>query len=216
MQKIILKMFMLNVFLLTGATAGFAEDKSGKDFSPKMEAMDPSQMSEEQKATQVRMQEYSTPNEHHDLLKSLAGTWTTNVKFWMDPKGGAMESEGTSEAKMIMNGRFLEQTFNGTAMGQPFEGRGLLGYDNLRKEYAGIWFDNMATGIMTSSGKYDPVTKTIAEEGSMSCPITNEDHRWYRGVTTFIDADHYTYETYMKDKDGKEFRSMVIAYTRAQ
>ena len=95
------------------------------------------------------------------------------VKFWMDPKGEAQESEGTSEAGMIMGGRFLEQELNGTFMGQPFEGR-------------------------------------------MSCPITNERNRWYKAVTTFIDPDHYTYESFMKDADGKEFRSMIISYTRAQ
>ena len=58
--------------------------------------------------------------------------------------------------------------------------------------------------------------KHLAEEGSQSCPITNEPHRWYRASTIIIDADHYTYETFMKDTDGREFRSMVISYTRAQ
>ena len=172
-------------------------------------------MTEEQKAMQARMQEYMTVNEHHDFLKSLAGSWKTKCTFWMDPKGAPMESDGTSEARMIMDGHFLEQSFAGTAMGKPFEGRGVYGYDNMRKEYTGIWFDNMATGIMASAGQYDPKTKVMAEEGSMSCPITNETHRSYRTVTTVIDADHYTYETFMKDPDGKEFRSMLIIYTRA-
>lgn len=207
MNKIAFKMLVAGIFLLTGSVVGFAGD---------MAPAAQEEMTEEQKALQARMQEYSTPNEHHEFLKSLSGTWTTNVKFWMDPKGEAQESEGTSEAGMIMGGRFLEQKFNGAFMGQPFEGRGLYGYDNIRKEYTGLWFDNMATGIMISSAKHDPATKTMTEEGSMSCPITNERDRWYKAVTTFVDSDHYTYESFMKDADGKEFRSMIISYTRAQ
>ncbi len=173
-------------------------------------------MNEEQKALQARMQEYSTPNANHELLKSLAGTWKTNVKFWMDPSGEPQESDGMSDGKMIMGGRFLEQTFTGTMMGQPFEGRGIYGYDNLRKEFTGLWFDSMATGIMSSSAQYDSKAKTLTEEGNMSCPITNETHRWYKAVTTLTDADHYTYESYMKSPDGKEYKAMIITYSRAK
>ena len=205
MNKSVLKMLVVSVFLLTGAVAVFAGETA-----PTAQG----EMTEEQKALQARMQEYTTPNAHHEFLKSLAGSWKTSVKFWMDPKSEPQESEGTSEASMIMGGRFLEQKFNGTFMGQPFEGRGLYGYDNLRKEYTGLWFDNMATGIMTSSAQYDPAVKTMTEEGSMSCPITDETHRWYKAVTTFIDPDHYTYESFMKDADDKEFRSMLISYAR--
>ena len=115
-----------------------------------------------------------------------------------------------------MGGRFLEQNFTGTAMGQPFEGRGLVGYDNLKKEYTSIWFDNMSTGIMTGAGQYDPATKTLTAEGSMSCPVTQETHRWYKDVTTFTDENHYTYESFMKDKDGKEYKAMSITYSKVQ
>jgi hypothetical protein len=172
-------------------------------------------MSPEQKEMQARMQEYASPNANHEVLKSLVGNWKAHVKFWMDPKEEAQESDGTSETALIMGGRFVEQSYHGSIMGQPFEGRAIYGYDNLRKEYTGLWLDNFATGIMVSAGKYDPAAKTLTEEGSMSYPITNDAHRWYKAVTTFTDVDHYTYESYMKDKDGKEFKGMIITYTRA-
>lgn len=179
--------------------------------------MDPAakpEMTAEQKAMQERMMEYTKLNAHHDLFKSFEGKWTTHGKFWMDPQGPAEESDGTSESKIIMGGRFLEQNFTGTAMGQPFEGRGILGYDNIKKEYTSIWFDNMATGIMTGSGQYDESAKTLTTEGSMSCPMTNEKNRWYKDTLTVMDADNYKYESYMKDKDGKEYKGMEITYTR--
>ena len=224
MKKIVLKVFVVGLLLLFGASAGFAEDMratvaaapAGEMDHAAMKGMDPSTMTEEQKAMQARMQEYTTPNANHEVLKSFVGSWKANVKMWMDPKATPEESEGTSEAKMIMGGRFLEQTFNGTFMGGPFEGRGIYGYDNMRQEYTGLWFDSMATGIMVSAAKHNAETKVMTEEGSMSCPISGEGHRWYKAVTTIIDADHYTYESFLKDKDGQEFRSMLISYSRAQ
>ena len=208
MKKVIFKLLAVGILFLSSSIVGFAADE--KPMMANEKAPSP-----EQQAMMARMQEYSATNEHHDFLKSLAGSWKANVKFWMDPNGQPEESMGTSEAKMILNDHFLEQNYVGTAMGKPFEGRGIYGYDNMRKEYTGIWFDSMATGIMLSAGQYDAATKMMKDEGSMSCPITNETHRWYRSVTGIIDADHYTYETFMKDKDGKEFRSMLISYTRA-
>ena len=143
MIKIKLTIVMMSLFLLTGLIPAFAEDMAatgsgammeGTDHSAMMKGMDPSGMTEEQKAMQARMQEYMTPNENHEVLKLLVGIWKAHVTFWMDPKGEGMESDGTSEAKIIMDGRFLEESFHGMAMGQPFEGRGVYGYDNIRKE----------------------------------------------------------------------------------
>jgi len=169
---------------------------------------------EEQKKMQERMKEYSTPNENHERLKSFAGNWKARVKLLMDPQG-PQEIDGTSQSKMIMGGRYLEQTFHATMMGQPYEGRGICGYDNLRKEYTGLWFDNKGTGTMRSAGKYDAASKTLTEEGTMSCPGSAETDGWYKAVTTLKDADHYTYESFRKDKDGKVFKTMSITYTRS-
>lgn len=236
MSQFIFRMFILSVFLLTGVRAGFAQEGNAVAEVPAgeapvameaivpaaeapvaMEAVAPAaEMTEEQKAMQARMQEFTTVNANHEALKALEGKWTTHAKFWMDPKGPAEESDGTSEAKMIMNGRFLEQNFTGTIMGQPYEGRGTMGYDNMKKEYVTTWLDNMGTGIMTSAGQFDADKKVLTTEGSMSCPVVGDGHRWYKEILTIVDADHYTYESYMKDKDGNEYKGMEIVYTRAQ
>lgn len=172
------------------------------------------EMTEEQKKLQDRMKEYSTPNTNHEVLKSLAGNWKANVKLLRDPKG-PQEIEGTSKSQMILGGRFLEQTFHATMMGQPFEGRGIWGYNNLTNEYSGLWIDSMSTGTMISSGRYDSASRTLTEEGLMSCPTLGETKGWYKAVTTWKDANHYTYESFEKGKDGKEFKTMSITYTRS-
>lgn len=208
MNSRLLQVMMLGVFVFGPAVHVLAEESAPAAAMPEMTA--------EQKAIGERMTAYSTINENHDLLKTLEGKWKTSVKFWMDPAGEPEVSEGTSESRVIMGGRFLEQYFQGGFMGQPFEGRGLLGYDNMKKEYTSIWFDNMSTGIMTSAGQYNKETKVLTAEGSMSCPVTEETHRWFRDALTITDADNYSYETFMKDKEGKEYKSMGIVYSRVK
>ncbi|MBP9855658.1 MAG: DUF1579 family protein, partial [Candidatus Omnitrophica bacterium] len=152
MSKFNLNLFIL-AFLVMTTVSGYAQDAA-----PTVEG---TAMSQEEMAMQKQMMEYSTVNENHAVLNSLAGSWNTHASFWMDPKGPAQESDGTSQNAIIMGGRFLEQKFSGSMMGQPFEGRGIFGYDNFRKEYTGIWFDNFATGMMVSASQYNTTTKTF-------------------------------------------------------
>ena len=125
-------------------------------------------------------------------------------------------SEGTSSIHWIMDGRFIQDDFKGTMMGKPFEGRAVVGYDTIRGEYSSTWIDSMATGMMVGSAQYDAATKTFNEKATMSCPLTMEKNREMRSVIKIVDADHFSREMYMKDKDGKEFKSMDISYERVK
>ncbi len=167
-------------------------------------------------ALMAKFKEYSTPNENHKVLEAFAGNWTAVVKQWMAPNGDPTVSEGKSVNALIFDGRFLEQKFSGTFMETPFEGTGLFGYDNIKKEYESLWFDNMATGIMRGKLQYDPATKTFSEESHFSCPLTNSE-RTSRGKITLVDAGHYTQEFFMADlATGEEFKSMEISYSRVK
>jgi len=52
-----------------------------------------------------------TPGPPHKLLESMAGSWTAKVKSWCEFEKSATESAGTSEQKMVLGGRFLQQEF---------------------------------------------------------------------------------------------------------
>lgn len=208
MDKLIFKLLIAMALVFNGAAIVTAEDPASEPQAKGAEGahgMDAEM--------QAKYEAFSTPNENHEVLKSLEGNWKAEVKMWMDPAAEPEVTQGTAESKMIHGDRFLEQKFSGTAMGQPFEGRGIVGFDNQKKEYRSVWLDNMSTGVMVSSGSYDPAAKTITEKGTMSCPIVQGD-RDYRAVTTLIDKDHYTYESYMAGEDGKEMKTMLITYTR--
>lgn len=159
-------------------------------------------------------QKLSMPNENHQVLNPIAGEWNQTTSMWMVPNAPAQISSGTMSAEWILGGRFLKQDFKGEAMGQPFEGLGLLGYDNVKKEYTSVWTDNISTGVVVSTGQYNPAAKTISESGLASCPMTGEAHKQFRGEWTIVDNDHLTYDMYTKGPDGVEFKTLQISYTR--
>lgn len=160
----------------------------------------------------VTWQAYASPNDNHKILDPLVGTWSHIAKWWMTPDSQPDTSKGKNETKWEMGGRFLLTVVKSTSMGQPFEGMGLTGFDNGKQTYQTIWMDNMGTGMMIGEGTYDPGTKTLTDHGRFTDPFIGQ--RSYRGVITFIDDDHHSYEMYVADKNGKEFRMMEILYAR--
>jgi len=211
-QDLFKAFLFLVIFTVFGSVAIVATSKAGEESKEKQESVNQKASEHDHDAMMEKWKEFATPNENHKVLGALVGDWDDTVKWWMSPDAKPEESKGTSEIRSIMGGRFIEHTVEGTSMGQPFEGMGITGYDNEKKQYQSIWIDNMGTGIMTGSGNYDPNTKTLADQGTFSCPAVGQ--KSYRGVTRIIDQDNFTYEMYMAGPDGKEFRAMEIVYTR--
>lgn len=126
--------------------------------------------SEKQMAPQAMMEAYkklATPGEPHKQLASLAGSWTTKTKEWMEPDKPPMQSPGSVEMKILLDGRFLQQEFTGELMGQRYSGVGIIAYDNLRQRYVSTWIDTMGTGIFMMEGMASADGKTITLGGSM-------------------------------------------------
>jgi len=186
--------------------------KAGEESKEKQESVNQKASEYDHDAMMEKWKVFATRNENHKVLDTLVGEWDHTVKWWMSPDGKPEVSKGRSEIEWIMGGRFIEHAVEGTSMGQPFEGMGITGYDNEKKQYQSIWIDNMGTGIMTGSGNYDPKTKILTDKGTFSCPA--EGQKSYRGVTKIIDKDNFSFEMYMAGPDGKEFRAMEIVYTR--
>ncbi len=153
-----------------------------------------------------------TPGEPHKLFATLVGSWTTTTKEWMEPGKPPMESIGTAEMKLLLDGRFLYQEFNGQMMGQPFNGIGIDGYDNMRKKYVTAWMDSMGTGIFFMEGTASPDGRTITLRGSH--PEPGGGKMTHRAIWKIIDADNQTFDMYGAHHGQKETRMMEIVYTR--
>jgi hypothetical protein len=155
---------------------------------------------------------YMTPGDMHKWLGSTDGVWSGNVSSWMSPNDSPMVSTATVTSKMTMGGRYQESIYKGTMMGMPFEGKGVLAYDNAKKVFVSTWIDNMGTGVSVMEGKMDDATKTINFEGMMTDPTTGKDAK-VRQVAKFPDVNTQVMEMYC-DKDGKEMKMMEMTLTK--
>jgi hypothetical protein len=191
-----LKLSMLIALALVGIVGGaLAQDMSPEQQQAMMKAM--------------------TPGEHHKHLARFAGKFEYTSKMWMAPGAPAMESKGTSESKMIMGGRYLQDLVEGDAMGMPFEGLGIMGYDNVAGEYTFAWIDNMGTGITRATGKCSNDGKVITLEGSVPYPGM-PDPVPFKEVITYVDAKHHKLEWFMPSQKGEMFKTMELSYVRIE
>jgi hypothetical protein len=177
-------------------------------------AEEPKSGSDEHAQMMEQMMALAAPSEAHKKLEMMAGTWITKVKMWMDPSQTEPQlSEGTSENRMVLGGRWLEQRYEGTFMGQPFTGIGYTGFDNYKKQYVGVWMDTASTNSMMTTGSADGSGKSLTFTGTMDDPMTGTTAQM-KEVLTIIDADHHNFEMWSQGPDGQMHKSMEIQYVR--
>lgn len=169
------------------------------------------QMSDEEMMSKIK--QAGTPGPAHMLLQPLVGEWRTETRLWKEPGAAPDVSTGRSTRRWIFGNRFLAEDYTGTFFGQPFEGQGVMGYDNVLQKYTAVWIDSIGTGIMTSKGRYDPDTRSIDMTAKYSCPVTG-GKRKSRAVTRIVNDNQNVFEMYDRGADGKEFKSMEMVYSR--
>ena len=166
----------------------------------------------DQQAMMELWKKMAMPGEPHKLFSTLAGSWTTTSKEWMEPGKPPTESTGTAEIKMLLDGRFLYQEYNSQMMGQPFSGIGIDAYDNMTKKYVTAWLDSMGTGIFIMEGTASADGKTITLKGSH--PEPGGGKMTHRAVWKIVDNNNQTFDMYGAHHGGKETKMMEIVYTR--
>lgn len=168
----------------------------------------------DQQAMMEVWKQLATPGEPHKLFATLAGSWTTTTKEWMEPGKPPTESTGTAEMKMLLDGRFLYQEYSAQMMGQPFSGVGIDAYDNMTKKYMTAWVDTMGTGIFMMEGTASADGKTITLKGSH--PEPGGGKMTHRAVWKVVDNNTQTFDMYGAHHGGKEMKVLEIIYSRKQ
>lgn len=167
----------------------------------------------DEKAAMEAMTKASTPGDAHKKLDALAGKFTVKSKMWMDPSKPPEESSGAAERKWIMGNRYLQESYQGTFMGQPFEGMGIQGYDNVTKKYFGSWIDSGSTSMTLARGTMSG--NAIQYKGMMSDPMAGKEVP-YSMKMVIKDNDNHMLEMWGPGPGGKEMKWMELSYTRAK
>jgi len=154
------------------------------------------------------------PGESHKRLERFVGEWNVEMKMYPGGPGSEpMVTKGTSKIKWILGDRYLEEEFKGSMMGQPYEGRGLQGYNNTRNMYEATWASSMDTHIYTMKGTWPPDSNVINLYGEMDEPTLNVYGRTVNYRTTIIDKDHHKFEIF--DLAARpDYKVIEITYTR--
>ena len=180
-----------------------AKAKTRGDDKTAAGAMDPAMM--------AKMMELGTPGPEHAELKKMAGTWQIKMKCWMAEGAPAMDASGTSTIEMA-NDRFLLEHFKGEMPGMgPYEGWGVMGFNNANKEYEHVWRDAFNTGMMWSTGK-KAADGTIAMTGNSNCA---EGPMTCRTVSKMTGDNAFHFEMYQTLQGKPEMKCMEMDYTRA-
>ena len=192
--------WLVAAFVAAGACGWFARSASSED-APKAPACTPEQ--------QAAMEALATPGEMHAWLASRAGTYDMDIQT-MDAEGKPATAKATATISMVLGGRFQEQRLTGTFMGKPYEGYGLTGYDNLKKEFVNYWFDTMGTAPSVATGQRSADGKTLTLTGTWDMPFGPMPFRY---VMTHKTEKEMLFAAF-GSMDGKEFPMMEMTYTR--
>lgn len=157
------------------------------------------------------------PGEGHEIFAALSGMWNYTMTVRETPDAAPIVSTGTSNNKRVLDSRFLQLKSEGKVVvngkEENFEGRGFMGFDNVKQHYDFVWMDNLGTTMGIGHGVMDVATKTINGEGVYSDPVKGAE-QVYRSALKIINANEYSYTVYVKGDSGKEFPSVEISYKR--
>ncbi len=152
----------------------------------------------------------ATPNENHQRLSYMVGTWKTDVTAMWGPE--PEKSQGRTKSEWKLGKRFVGYEYQGQMMGQPFEGLGYTGYDNIKKKYVSVWMDSMGTMMFTEEGDYDASSKTFTYRGEMNSPM-GEKIKTRTTIEVVSDDKHVM--TFHHTMPGQpESKVMEIVYRR--
>lgn len=158
-------------------------------------------------------QKLGQPSHMHRRLEYFLGDWSTVTKIYgMGPE--PMSSTGEASFSWLFDGRWLQQRYAGSMMGQPFTGMGITGYDNFRNQFVNIWLDDMSTVLTVTSGLLDRTGETLVTYGPMDEPMLDQINKMAKYVTRIIDEKTHVFEIH--DPSIGEENSLVveITYTR--
>jgi hypothetical protein len=195
----------ITALLLVVATGAIASQEKPKKSAKSEHADENARMEAWQKAM--------TPGEMHKKLRPLEGTFEATVRIWMEPSQAPEDTVGTSVRTWVLGDRFLEERFDGTFMGGPFQGIGFIGYDNVARKYVSAWMDTASTGILSSTSTESAGGKVFQFKATIGDPTTGKLVPVEEKLT-IEDPDHHRIEMWSRGPDGKMFKSMEIRYSR--
>lgn len=144
------------------------------------------------------------PSEAHGLLHRLTGKW--DVRFQFHGGDQTFESRCSSTAELIHDGRFLLEQITGEIQApdasgemrvEPFSATRILGHDNYKKAWTGIFIDNQNSCLLSFQGHaIEQPLKKIELFGVADEPMLDLHDGMMKYVLSFPDDKSHTWTVY--------------------
>jgi uncharacterized protein DUF1579 len=144
----------------------------------------------------------SRPGPHHQHLAAFAGSYDARMRTAQMEGRPASETKGTVEAKMILDGRFLELEIKTQAEGRTMTVLHILGHDNARERPTQLVLSNQSTAVTSAEGVCEEEGKTLRFDAFVEAPAAKMT---YRTVYRRTGEGEFAIATFMPDKEGKPF-----------
>src|SRR5688500_598094 len=103
-----------------------------------------------------------TPGKMHERLAKDVGTWQGKSTMWMPGVSEPTKSDCTMTISSLMDGRYFKGEMAGEMPGMgPYNGMGIMGFDNVSQKSFPNWLDNQTTGSRKGTGERPSVGKRI-------------------------------------------------------
>ena len=158
--------------------------------------------------------DFNIPGPHHQKLDYFVGSWNTITKVWTSgPYSDPAVFKGKSVTRWILDRRFILKESKGVFRKQQWEGFGITGYDNFKKQYVGIWADSMNTQIVSFFGNFEPVGNQFVFYGRYDDSARHIHGRLVKYVVTIVNRNKHVEET-VDLHTGVEIKINEVIYTR--
>ena len=165
------------------------------------------------------------PGSGHAALSPLVGTWRVRYEVYgtLGRRGNEppiVSEDVTTRREWMGDGRFIEDTTEGTLMGAPLWRRGWLGYSNMDRRYEWVTIDSVNPTMMTyvgatGSGPKLPISMNgVFTDQGVAGEETVGKRVGIRTVIRIDNDDRHVFELYFKRPGDKEVLALRSVYVR--
>lgn len=153
------------------------------------------------------------PGEGQKRLQFMVGTFDVKIRTWVDPSKPPIESTATSVCTWVLGNRYVQQMLSGYIGGEPFNGIGYAGFDNISKRYVATYMDTGGTGMDLFTGTLDAAGKSAKMTATIHDAITLKPVKAELRLGIAANGDH-TSALWQAGPSGKMVKVLELQYTR--